>query len=295
MTTKSLPWFRMYSDFLNDPKMISLAFEDQRHFIGVLALKCGGVIDQKCAPELLDRIVAQRLWIDHAIIREVKKRLQAVNLIDENWQPTGWEKRQFRSDADPSGAERQRRFKERKRAEAAASDAGPDDNGDGNAPGNALPNGQGDGQVTPPDTESDTEAEGDKKVTRTRKRGASESSALNAKALSAEGVDRQVAADWLTLRKAKRLPLTQTAWDTVKDEAAKLGMSPAQAVKYAVDEGWAGFKASWVERQRTDGGATHARAGAQPANKQEALEARNRDVAARAAARFQSQQGGAQQ
>lgn len=40
-----MPWFRMYADFLNDPKMISLAFEDQRHFIGVLALKCDGALD----------------------------------------------------------------------------------------------------------------------------------------------------------------------------------------------------------------------------------------------------------
>ena len=65
--SKKFPWFRMYTDFLNDPKMIGLAFEDQRHFIGVLALKSDGAIDDVADGDLLDRIVAQRLWIDHAV------------------------------------------------------------------------------------------------------------------------------------------------------------------------------------------------------------------------------------
>ncbi len=105
-----MPWFRMYTDFLNDPKMISLAFEDQRHFIGVLALKGEGTLDNDCTPELLTRIVAQRLWIDHAVIGEVKRRLVAAGLIDENWQPLAWEKRQMRSD---SSTERVRAHREK--------------------------------------------------------------------------------------------------------------------------------------------------------------------------------------
>lgn len=110
--SKRLPWFRMYADFLNDPKLISLAFEDQRHFIGVLALKCDGAIDDVADGDLLDRIVAQRLWIDHAVIRDVKRRLIAAGLIDARWQPLAWEKRQMRSDVDATGAERQRRYRE---------------------------------------------------------------------------------------------------------------------------------------------------------------------------------------
>ncbi len=109
--SKRLPWFRMYVDFLNDAKMVKLAFEDQRHFIGLLALKSDGALDDEdCDSDLLDRIVAQRLWIDHAIIREVKKRLIAAGLIDDRWQPIAWERRQFSSD---SSAERTRRYRER--------------------------------------------------------------------------------------------------------------------------------------------------------------------------------------
>lgn len=116
--SQRLPWFRMYVDFLNDPKMIALAFEDQRHFIGLLALKSDGALDMDIDDALLDRIVAQRLWIDHGVIRDVKKRLVASGLIDASWQPLAWGKRQARSDADPTGAERQRRFRDSKKQDA---------------------------------------------------------------------------------------------------------------------------------------------------------------------------------
>jgi hypothetical protein len=105
-------WFRMYNDFLEDPKLISLAFEDQRHFIGILALKSSGTIDHDCAPKLLDRIVAQKLWIDYAIIGDVKKRLVDAGLISENWQPLAWEKRQFLSDTSKN---RVRKFREKQK------------------------------------------------------------------------------------------------------------------------------------------------------------------------------------
>lgn len=134
--SKRLPWFRMYADFLNDPKLISLAFEDQRHFIGVLALKCDGAIDDVADGDLLDRIVAQRLWIDHAVIRDVKRRLIAAGLIDARWQPLAWGKRQMRSDVDATGAERQRRYR-------------------GAQKHNALR----DAAVTRPDTDTDTDTD----------------------------------------------------------------------------------------------------------------------------------------
>lgn len=133
MGAQGLPWFRMYTDFLSDPKMISLAFEDQRHFIGILALKSGGELDQDCEEKLLDRIVAQRLWVDYAVIADVKKRLIDAGLIDDRWQPIAWAKRQRKSDNDVTGAERQRRFREEQKKR------------------NALRNGEGNGTVTPPD------------------------------------------------------------------------------------------------------------------------------------------------
>lgn len=61
-----------------------------------------------------------------------------------------------------------------------------------------------------------------------------------------DDIDAQVWSDWLQIRKAKRLPLTKTAWDAMCIEAEKVGFTPAEAVKYAVERGWASFKAQWV-------------------------------------------------
>lgn len=72
---------------------------------------------------------------------------------------------------------------------------------------------------------------------------------VTARMLIAEGVEKQKALDWLTLRKAKRLPLTQTAWDDTKAEGAKVGLDPAGTVAYAVKNNWAGFKATWHARE----------------------------------------------
>ena len=71
---------------------------------------------------------------------------------------------------------------------------------------------------------------------------------LKARDLEAEGVEPQAAADWLALRKAKRLPLTRTAWDDTKAEGQKLGLTPAQTVAKAVANNWAGFKAQWLQQ-----------------------------------------------
>jgi hypothetical protein len=59
------------------------------------------------------------------------------------------------------------------------------------------------------------------------------------------GVDEQSAKDWLTVRKAKRAPLTQTALDELVCEAGKAGISVAQAVEICAKKSWQGFKASW--------------------------------------------------
>ena len=92
----------------------------------------------------------------------------------------------------------------------------------------------------------DTRHQGETGVSPKHSPPAKPAATLRAPELVAEGVDPQAAADWLTLRKAKRLPLTPTAWTDTKAEAAKAGMTPAQAVSAAVSNNWAGFKASWL-------------------------------------------------
>lgn len=82
---------------------------------------------------------------------------------------------------------------------------------------------------------------------KTARKRAAPSALVSLHDLVAEGVGHQHAADWLAARKAKRLPLTPTAWDDTKLEAIKAGLSPHDAIKRAAANGWAGFKASWPD------------------------------------------------
>lgn len=61
------------------------------------------------------------------------------------------------------------------------------------------------------------------------------------------GVQPQTAEDWLTLRKAKKAPVTQTVMAQIIAEADKAGMSLERALAYSCQRGWTGFKASWVK------------------------------------------------
>lgn len=72
--------------------------------------------------------------------------------------------------------------------------------------------------------------------------------AIGLRELVADGVERQHAKDWLKVRRAKRAPLTPTAWDDIKSEAAKAGITPAEAVRVSATNSWQGFRASWLEK-----------------------------------------------
>ena len=64
-------------------------------------------------------------------------------------------------------------------------------------------------------------------------------------ALAEHGVGEQLAADWLTVRRQKRAPLTQTALDGLVREAVTAGIPVVEAVRICVERGWVGFKAAW--------------------------------------------------
>ena len=110
----SRPWFRMYSRFIIDPDVEELSFEDQRHFVFLLCMKCDGLLDKDFGDvEKRDRAIARRLGLQGEAFSFSKDRLMSSGLIDENWQPRSWNSLQFQSDFDASGAERQRRFRDK--------------------------------------------------------------------------------------------------------------------------------------------------------------------------------------
>lgn len=105
----NLPWFRMYTEAVDDEKLRLLAFEDRWHFVALLCLKGQGVLDSNDA--LMMRKVAVKMGLDIRSLEEVARRLAEVGLIDQDTlEPVKWGERQFRSD---SSTERVRAYRER--------------------------------------------------------------------------------------------------------------------------------------------------------------------------------------
>ena len=81
--------------------------------------------------------------------------------------------------------------------------------------------------------------------------------------LAEHGIEGQIAEDFLTIRKAKRQPLTETAMRLIASEAQKVGMTAFQAVVFSIGNGWGSFRADWVRNKAFgkqsggNGGLTH--------------------------------------
>ena len=87
MSQKKMPWFRMYSEAVDDEKLRLLAFEDRWHFVAILCCKCAGVLDSN--DPLLRRKMAVKLGLGIRELDEVVKRLSDVGLIDiDTMQPS---------------------------------------------------------------------------------------------------------------------------------------------------------------------------------------------------------------
>jgi hypothetical protein len=114
-----MQWFRMYAEFLTDPLIRLLSFEDQRHFVAALCMKASGVLDKEYASETTRReVIASLVGLNDeptatggkSALEEANRRLRNRGLVDESWQPINWNKRQFESD---SSADRVRKWRER--------------------------------------------------------------------------------------------------------------------------------------------------------------------------------------
>ena len=81
-----------------------------------------------------------------------------------------------------------------------------------------------------------------KEQTKTHKR----TSALNCP----DDVPESVWADFLTIRKAKRAPMTATALQSIQREADKAGISIADALATCCERGWQSFQAEWAAPTR---------------------------------------------
>ena len=94
-------------------------------------------------------------------------------------------------------------------------------------------------------------------------------------ALPPSGVSIQTWKDWLQLRKTKRAPVTQTVIAGAIKEAEKAGMQLEEFLQIWCRRGSQGLEASWLKPDELKS------SGVSIKNRQEQLEARNREVVAR--------------
>ena len=64
--------------------------------------------------------------------------------------------------------------------------------------------------------------------------------------LSCETLSAEVANDFINYRKAKKAPLTSSAWKTMVSEIQHSGMTPDNALSETMSAGWVGVKAEWL-------------------------------------------------
>lgn len=87
------------------------------------------------------------------------------------------------------------------------------------------------------------------------------------------GIPDELASDWIRLRKTKKAEVTKTAIEGIQSEAQKACISLETALRECCARGWAGFKASWLDRDNAN-----PRASPATQSKQAQLERRNSDV-----------------
>jgi len=128
------------------------------------------------------------------------------------------------------------------------------------------PEGLAEQQIAEPKkTEPVAEAKPDKPPNAARKKSDTADLVLGVDDIVADGVELQNARQWLlVVRKDKRARLTPRAWNYVKEQALKAGISIDRAVQTSVERNWQGFEADWYARLQNQ--TTLARASPYPEN-----------------------------
>lgn len=104
-------WLKLHYEIVHDPKIRALAFEDRWHFVALLCAKGEGLLDEP--QDVAATMVEVTLGLHGKDLESLKQRLLRLRLIDENWHPRNWEKRQ--ESKDKTAAERMRKYRESKK------------------------------------------------------------------------------------------------------------------------------------------------------------------------------------
>jgi hypothetical protein len=64
------------------------------------------------------------------------------------------------------------------------------------------------------------------------------------------GIETKIVLEWLQVRKKKKLTNSETAFNSIKKEIQKSGLTPNECIKIAVEKSWGGIDAEWLEKYK---------------------------------------------
>ncbi len=67
------------------------------------------------------------------------------------------------------------------------------------------------------------------------------------------GVDEKIATDWMLVRKNKKATNTETAFNSLKSQIEKSGLTANECIKIAVERSWSGFYSQWLNNIQQKG------------------------------------------
>jgi hypothetical protein len=100
------PWFRLYSEFAHDPKVQIMPEHMQRRLIMLMCLRCCNVL-----ATLHDSEIAFHLRITAPELAETKALFIErgfIEIIEDGWHVSNWDKRQFVSDSSTCRSKKSR-------------------------------------------------------------------------------------------------------------------------------------------------------------------------------------------
>ena len=100
-------WFRVYSEFANDPKVQSMPEHMQRRLIMLFCLRSCDVLVTLC-----DDDIAFQLRISAEDLQQTKALFMKKGFVGDDWEVLNWEARQFISD---SSSHRTKAYRERQK------------------------------------------------------------------------------------------------------------------------------------------------------------------------------------
>lgn len=227
-------WLRLWHEMPNDPKWRTIARNSGQLIGNVMSVYLHLLVSASNATErgrtqnICADDLASALEISASEVESILAAMQGKVLDGDKI--LGWEKRQVLK--EDGSAERGKLFRENKKMEERIAEL------------EQLLN----ERTIPNDSERKRPLDKDKDTDNKDTPSAPRFNALHE--LKKRGVQDQTASDWLDLRKKKRCPLTATALNQIIEEADTAGMSLERALAISCRQGWAGFKASWLDGEK---------------------------------------------